>query len=82
MLDRYTGQLKQQPALSALPFDHWPEVIREAQNWGLLSPDPDMPPFLRLQPTLTYFLRNRLHTAGQAEVRQATRQHFANIMTR
>src|SRR5438270_3101616 len=71
MLDRYTEQLKQQPVLSTLPFDRWPEVIREAQNWGLLSPDPDILPFLRLQPTLTYFLRNRLHAAGQAEVRQA-----------
>src|SRR5438270_234107 len=63
MLDRYTGQLKQQPVLSTLPFDRWPEVISEAQNWGLLSPH-EVPGFLRLQPTLTYFLRNRLPEMG------------------
>ncbi len=43
VINNYINQLKQQPALSALPFDRWPEVIREAQNWGLLSPDPEIP---------------------------------------
>ena len=42
-LDDYTEHLRQQPALASLPFERWPEVLREAQNWGLLSPDPDIP---------------------------------------
>jgi tetratricopeptide (TPR) repeat protein len=83
MLDDYTDQLKQQPALSSLPFERWPEVLREAQNWGLLSPDPDIPVFLRLQPILPYFLRNRLGTSEQAETKQAIetafREHYDQL---
>src|SRR5258707_3311531 len=71
MLDRYTEHLRQQPALASLPFERWPEVLREAQNWGLLSPDPAIPSFLRLQPIFPYFLRNRLQGPAQAEGKQA-----------
>ncbi len=82
MLDRYTNHLKQQSILAKLPFDRWPEVIREAQNWGLLSPH-DVPGFLHLQPTLTYFLRNRLNETGQVEVRKAIetafREHYDGL---
>jgi CHAT domain/AAA domain len=59
MLDNYTTHLRQQSVLATLPFERWPEVLQEAKNWGLLSPDPDIPRFLRLQPILPYFLRNR-----------------------
>jgi hypothetical protein len=66
-----------------LPFDHWSGVIREAQNWGLLSPDPAIPRFLRLQPIFPYFLRNRLHEPEQAEVKSAIetafREHYDEI---
>ena len=83
ILNNYINELKQQPALSALPFIRWSEVIREAQNWGLLSPDPNTPGFLRLQPTLTYFLRNRLHESGQTEMKQAIetafREHYDGL---
>ncbi len=83
MLDDYSEQLQQQPALATLPFDRWPEVIREAQNWGLLSPDPDMSDFLRLQPIFPYFLRNRLNEPGQEEVRSAIemafREHYDHV---
>jgi tetratricopeptide (TPR) repeat protein len=79
MLDDYTDQLKQQPALSSLPFDRWPEVLQEAQNWGLLSPDPDVPIFLRLQPILPYFLRNRLGIPEQAEARRAIEAAFREL---
>ena len=82
MLDEYSKQLRQQPVLEALPFERWPEVLREAQNWGLLSPD-RVPSFLHLQPILPYFLRNRLYTPEQAEVRSAIeiafRQHFDRL---
>ncbi len=76
MLDQYTTYLRQQPALSVLPFERWREVIREAQNWGLLSPDPDIPGFLHPQPILPYFLRIRLHAPEQAEMQHAAETAF------
>ncbi len=83
MLGNYTNHLQQQPTLASLPFERWPEVIREAQNWGLLSPDPDIPRFLRLQPIFPYFLRNRLHEPAQAEAKSAIetafREHYDQI---
>src|SRR5947208_6651302 len=60
-LDNYTSHLRQQPVLATLEFERWPEVLKEAANWGLLSPDPKIPRFLRLQPIFPYFLRNSLH---------------------
>jgi tetratricopeptide (TPR) repeat protein len=75
-LEQYTAQLKGQPALAGLPFERWPEVLQEAANWGLLSPHPEMHEFLRLQPTLPYFLRSRLAAEGRAEVRKAIETAF------
>ena len=46
-LDNYTTLLRQQPVLATLQFERWPEVLQEAANWGLLSPDPKIPRFLR-----------------------------------
>ncbi|MBI1294697.1 tetratricopeptide repeat protein [bacterium] len=60
LLENYTNQLKAEAALSHLPFDQWQAVLQEAANWGLLSQDPQSSRFLRLQPTLPYFLRSRL----------------------
>src|SRR5205807_4365520 len=51
MLDRYTTHLKQQSILANLPYDRWSEVLREAQNWGLLSPH-DVAGYLHMQPIL------------------------------
>ncbi len=83
VLNNYITNLQQQPALANLPFERWSEVMREAQNWGLLSPDPDIPRFLRLQPIFPYFLRNRLHEPAQAEVKSAIetafRQHYDQL---
>ncbi|HLX57712.1 MAG TPA: CHAT domain-containing protein [Ktedonobacteraceae bacterium] len=83
VLNNYINHLKEQPVLAALPFERWSEVLREAQNWGLLAPDPDIPRFLRLQPIFPYFLRNRLYTQEQAEMRNAIetafRQHYDQL---
>ncbi len=83
VLNNYINHLRQQSALAALPFERWPEVIHEAQNWGLLSPAPDNPRFLRLQPIFPYFLRNRLHEPAQAEVKSAIetafREHYDQL---
>ncbi len=84
-LDDYTEQLRQQPALASLPFERWPEVLREAQNWGLLSPDPAIPSFLRLlrlQPIFPYFLRSRLQEPAQAEMKQAVERAFRDYYRR
>ncbi len=83
MLDEYTDYLKQQPVLASLPFDKWQEVLQEAVNWGLLSPDSDISRFLLLQPVLPYFLRNRLHVPEQVEMRSAIetafREHYDQV---
>ncbi len=60
ILPMYSEVLRSQDALSGLPFERWDDVIRQAVAWGLMSPYPEVPGFLRLQPALPYFLRNRL----------------------
>jgi tetratricopeptide (TPR) repeat protein len=81
LLDLYTSFLKQQSTLAALPFERWTEVIGVAENWGLLRRDPNIPEFVHLQPTLPYFLRSRLSTLQQTEVRRAIEtaycEHYA-----
>ena len=71
------------PFWQHLPFERWQEVLQEAANWGLLSPDPDIPRFLRLQPIFPYFLRNRLYAPEQREVRSAVetafREHYDQL---
>jgi hypothetical protein len=66
-LPQYTAQLKAQPALAHLPFHRWDEVLTEAINWGLLSPDGQESIYLRIQPIFPYFLRARLNQDKQAE---------------
>ena len=79
LLEPYTTLLRKQPVLAAPPFDRWMEVLQEAANWGLLSPDPNISQFLRLQPTLPYFLRNRLYAPEQAEVRRAVETAYREL---
>src|SRR6266851_3264737 len=81
VFDLYTSFLKQQSTLAALPFERLEEVVGVAENWGLLRRDPNIPEFVHLQPTLPYFLRSRLSTLQQTEVRRAIetayREHYA-----
>lgn len=60
LLPQYTEKLQQQTRLADWPFDQWESVLQEAKNWGLLALHSERPVFLRLQPMLSYFLRNRL----------------------
>ena len=76
MLEKYTARLWEQPALSDLPFERWPQVLQEAADWGLFSPHPDLSGFMRLQPVLPYFLKHRLAAPEQAEVRGAIETAF------
>ena len=82
-LDNYTNLLRKQPVMASLPFERWPEVLQEAENWGLLSTDPAMPRILRLQPIFPYFLLNRLNAPEQREARSAVetafREHYDQI---
>ncbi|MCE7982137.1 MAG: CHAT domain-containing protein [Caldilinea sp. CFX5] len=51
-LEDYTNHLN-------LSVSHFPEVLRAAQEWGLLTPH-DLPGYLYIQPVLPYFLKTRL----------------------
>ncbi len=75
---QYVNQLKQQAALAQLPFDQWQQVLTEAQNWGLLTAHQEAQGFLRIQPILPYFLRNRLNTQPEmlSAVETAFRQYY------
>jgi len=83
LLEQYIAQLKQQPLLASLPFDRFQEVLQEPANWGLLTPDPDISRFLRLQPILPYFLRNRMSDPQQAPrkaaIETAFREHYDQV---
>jgi Tfp pilus assembly protein PilF len=74
LLGMYVGALQHQPALADLSFSIWAEMIQEAEQWGLLSPDPDMPSYLRMQPVLSYFLHQSL--ASQEELHIAVETAF------
>ena len=80
-LPQYTEQLKAQPALAHLPFHCWNEVLAEAINWGLLTPDGELSNYLRVQPIFPYFLRTRLQTekALHEQVNIAYRRHYIEI---
>jgi tetratricopeptide (TPR) repeat protein/type II secretory pathway predicted ATPase ExeA len=75
-LHQYTQQLQQQPALAELPYEQWGAVLTEAMNWGLLTPHEAGGGYLRLQPILPYFLRQRQHDPAQAEFRAAVESAF------
>ncbi|MBK7180859.1 MAG: CHAT domain-containing protein [Chloroflexi bacterium] len=83
-LAQYTAQLKAQPALAALPYERWDEVLTEALNWGLLTPHEIGGGYLRLQPILPYFLRQRLASLPEAgrlreAVDAAFRAHYDEV---
>lgn len=76
IMEQYAALLQQQPALRSLPLDRLPHVIQEVKNAGLLEPDGEVPDYLRLQPTLPYFLRRRLGAMERTEVRSAVETAF------
>ncbi|HKX30164.1 MAG TPA: tetratricopeptide repeat protein [Blastocatellia bacterium] len=75
-MEKYIEQLKEQPVLEHLPFARWDGVIGEAIDWGLLSPDPEAPGFLRIQPVFPYFLRGHLNDPGLAEIKTGVETAF------
>lgn len=83
LLEAYTKHLQAQAVLADLPFERWSDVLREARNWGLLTPDATNPRFLHLQPVLPYFLQNRLRAPElqerRAAIEHAFRRHYEEI---
>lgn len=53
-LPQYIEKLRAQPPLADLPFERMEEVLKEAANWGLLTPH-EIPIFLKLQPIFPIF---------------------------
>ncbi|HQY92427.1 tetratricopeptide repeat protein [Caldilinea sp.] len=79
-LEQYTVQLRAQPALANLPYDRWPEVLQQAADWGLLGGH-EVQGYVRLQPTLAYFLRAGTTASDeQKEARnEAFRLHYEQV---
>lgn len=78
-VERYIFFLKQQPALSHLPFDLWPEMMDAAKRRGLVSPDPM---FLHVKPVFPYFLKTRLYVFERREKRQGVETAFVQYYDR
>jgi hypothetical protein len=77
-LPQYSEQLAAQAALAHLDFEQWPAVLQAAAAWGLLTEHPQVSNALQPQPTLPYFLRNRLRQLPEAQVaiETAFRLHY------
>jgi tetratricopeptide (TPR) repeat protein len=86
MLDEYVQSLREQPELAALPWERIPNVLEEAERWGLVRVEE---PFLHLQPVLPFFLRSRADANGGADaqgsmarnraVEEAFRKHYHGL---
>jgi tetratricopeptide (TPR) repeat protein len=74
--DEYINTLSQQPTLAHLPFARFGETLKTAERWGLVSTDGQLPGYLRLQPTLSFFLSSRLSDAASAPVQEAIATAF------
>ncbi len=75
LLNNYIDCLKDQPALTSLPFDRWLDVLKEAQKWGLINQGQTRG-ILRLQPVLPYFLYMKLSL--EPDMRHAVETAFRN----
>ena len=75
-LDQYVRLLREQPELASLPWDQMPQVLSEAQRWGLVRMEES---FLHLQPVFPYFLRSRADASRNAAVETAFRRHYQEL---
>jgi hypothetical protein len=74
----YIDELEKIGLFQDYEFNQFDAAIREAINWGLLSPiDSDRHDILTIQPIFTYFLNTQLETLAQATC-QALREGFKN----
>jgi tetratricopeptide (TPR) repeat protein len=64
-----------------LPLSRLPELLRTAQEWGLLTPH-ELPGYLRIQPVLPYFLKTQLAQEPvelKEAIETAFRLHYADL---
>ena len=62
----YIGQLQELEPFKNYQFDKFDDAIKEAINWGLLSPMDTGSPLLTIQPVFPYFLKTKLATVDTA----------------
>ncbi|PID56580.1 Tfp pilus assembly protein PilF, partial [candidate division KSB3 bacterium] len=75
LFGEYVRHLQEEPDLRALPLEDWEAIVQDARDWGLLSAH-ERPGYLKIQPTLPYFLRARLAEERLAGLRAAINSAF------
>ena len=73
----YIGQLQELEPFKNYQFDKFDDAIKEAINWGLLSPMETGSPLLTIQPVFPYFLKTKLATVDTATC-EALQEGFKN----
>ena len=73
----YGKELEKLEPFKDYPFDQFDLAIEEAINWGLLSPNPDNPELLTIQPVFPYFLKAKLKELDE-ETQEALEEGFKN----
>ena len=84
-LDDYAKALAAEPACAASGLERFGEMVRAAQAIGLVHPHPDLEEigYLAIQPTLPWFLADRLaaaeKTARRAAIGRAARAYLRRL---
>ncbi|OBQ17655.1 MAG: Tfp pilus assembly protein PilF [Anabaena sp. WA113] len=73
----YIKELQKLEPFKNYQFDKFDDAIKEAINWGLLSPMDNDSPLLTIQPVFPYFLKTKLATVDAA-TREALQEGFKN----
>ncbi|MDB9538037.1 tetratricopeptide repeat protein [Dolichospermum planctonicum CS-1226] len=73
----YIKELQKLEPFKNYQFDKFDDAIKEAINWGLLSPMDKDSPWLTIQPVFPYFLKTKLATVDAA-TREALQTGFKN----
>ncbi len=76
-IPHYTQELQKLAPFQDYPFDKLDSAIGEAINWGLLSPDQDIPQLLTIQPVFPYFLQAKLNESTLS-LQEALGEGFKN----
>ncbi|MDF5730870.1 MAG: tetratricopeptide repeat protein, partial [Rhizonema sp. PD38] len=74
----YIEELQKLEAFHDYVFDKFDEAIQEAINWGLLSPDSEVPILLTIQPVFPYFLKAKLEATSDNNYK-ALQEGFKNF---
>ncbi|MBD2443982.1 tetratricopeptide repeat protein [Dolichospermum sp. FACHB-1091] len=66
IIRNYINELQKLEPFQNYQFDKFDDAIKEAINWGLLSPMDNDSPLLTIQPVFPYFLKTKLATVDAA----------------